>query len=236
MKKWWIFLGIFCLLSLVFIGWWSVKGRDLMKKDQPVTENDLSQPAAVSDENNLVQDDLNSNDVTENSDVPSWATPLPRVSERVTKKPFGIYIDPATSPVQPERFQGYHTGTDFEVFPEEENQSVAVAAVCSGRILLKQYVSGYGGVLVTSCIADNEQITVLYGHLDLNTINWAEWGEINTGDVIGELGEGYSSETDGERKHLHLSFHRGEAVTLAGYVANEVDLGNWLDPCKYVCE
>src|SRR5947209_4518700 len=33
---------------------------------------------------------------------------------RVTKKPFGIYVNPANSPVQPERFSGYHTGADAE--------------------------------------------------------------------------------------------------------------------------
>jgi hypothetical protein len=30
------------------------------------------------------------------------------------KKPFGIYITPENSPVQPENFTGYHTGIDVE--------------------------------------------------------------------------------------------------------------------------
>src|SRR5579863_6635904 len=33
---------------------------------------------------------------------------------RVTKKPFGIYVTPQNSPVQPEKFTGFHTGIDFE--------------------------------------------------------------------------------------------------------------------------
>src|SRR3990167_7147055 len=31
---------------------------------------------------------------------------------RITKKKFGQYITPQTSPVQPERFTGYHTAAD----------------------------------------------------------------------------------------------------------------------------
>jgi hypothetical protein len=34
--------------------------------------------------------------------------------QRVTKKPFGLYVDPDNSPVQPEMFTGYHTGADAE--------------------------------------------------------------------------------------------------------------------------
>ena len=52
--------------------------------------------------------------------------PISRVDERVTRKPFGILIDPETSLVQPERFRGYHTGTDFEVFPEEAEAEVYI--------------------------------------------------------------------------------------------------------------
>ena len=33
---------------------------------------------------------------------------------RITKKPFGIFITTQNSPVQPERFSGYHTGVDVE--------------------------------------------------------------------------------------------------------------------------
>ena len=96
--------------------------------------------------------------------------PLDRASERVTKKPFGIYITPKTSPVQPERFQGYHTGTDFEIFPEELNADVPVHAICTGKIAVKRSASGYGGVLVQNCELNNQPITVIYGHLKLASI------------------------------------------------------------------
>lgn len=43
--------------------------------------------------------------------------PLTDAAARITKKPFGIFITPQNSPVQPERFSGFHTGTDFEILP-----------------------------------------------------------------------------------------------------------------------
>lgn len=163
-----------------------------------------------------------------------WAAPLDRIGEREIKKSFGIYVEPASSPVQPERFQGYHTGVDFEVLPDEGD--VMVKAVCAGRVLVKQFVSGYGGVVVTSCLLDGKSITVLYGHLDLDSVGLSEWDEVGVGQDVGLLGDGFTEETDGERSHLHLAFHKGEAVKYAGYVGNEADLANWIDPCDYVCE
>jgi hypothetical protein len=38
-----------------------------------------------------------------------FVAPLDRASGRVTKKPFGIFVTPQNSPVQPERFRGFHT-------------------------------------------------------------------------------------------------------------------------------
>ncbi|HZZ99469.1 MAG TPA: hypothetical protein VFK07_02035, partial [Candidatus Paceibacterota bacterium] len=49
------------------------------------------------------------------------------------------------------------------------------------------------------------------------------------GDFIGNLGKGYSSQTDGERKHLHLGIHKGSAVDITGYVSSDDLLSNWLD-------
>src|SRR4030042_789723 len=74
---------------------------------------------------------------------------------------------PQNSPVSPEKFKGYHTGSDFEIFPEELGVDVSVKAVCAGKLLLKEYATGYGGVAVQSCALDNNPITVIYGHLKL---------------------------------------------------------------------
>ncbi len=167
---------------------------------------------------------------------PSVVPPLDRTKERVTKKPFGIYIDRATSPVQPERFSGYHTGTDFEIFSDEATDDVAVTAICSGKVVEKRLATGYGGVLVTDCVIDNKKVTVIYGHLTLSSIDVKVGERIKAGDVIGFLGAGGSSDTGGERKHLHLGIHLGSAVDILGYVPVKSRLSDWLDPCDFVCQ
>ncbi len=169
------------------------------------------------------------------ADVDGLVPPLPRASERVTKKTFGILIVRATSPVQPERFAGYHTGTDFEAFPEEENGDVSVSAICPGTLLAKRMADGYGGVAVQSCVFGNEPVTVVYGHLRLSSIGRDIGDEIILGETIGVLGAGYSQETDGERKHLHLGIRRGKEADIRGYVTSEGELSGWIDPCVFLC-
>lgn len=163
-----------------------------------------------------------------------FTAPISNWQQRVTKKPFGIYITPQNSPVQPERFTGYHTGVDFETFPNEQNIDVPVYAICSGQLLFKGFVSGYGGVMVQSCKLDSQDITVLFGHLKLASITLAKGDQISAGDKIGILGKGYSQETDGERKHLHLGIHKGTAINFTGYVQNQAELNNWIDITKYL--
>lgn len=158
------------------------------------------------------------------------SAPLDRASERVTKKPFGIFITPARSPVQPERFSGYHTGTDYEVFPNENDSDVVVRAICGGVVIEKRRAGGYGGVIVTSGILGNQPVTVVYGHLKLASVSLQKGDSVQSGGRIGVLGEAYSGETDGERKHLHVSIHRGTTVNIRGYVNSKSDLEGWIDP------
>jgi murein DD-endopeptidase MepM/ murein hydrolase activator NlpD len=143
-------------------------------------------------------------------------------------------VSPTDSPVQPEKFTGYHTGTDFEILPGEENIDVPVYAACNGTIVYKNYVSGYGGVLIESCKIQNQDVTILYGHLKLASISLKLKNQIVAGDKVAILGRGYSQETDGERKHLHLSVHIGRKIDLRGYVQTRQELGVWLDPMKYL--
>ncbi|MEY4723122.1 MAG: hypothetical protein RLZZ324_635 [Candidatus Parcubacteria bacterium] len=158
------------------------------------------------------------------------ANPIANAGTRVTKKPFGIRITPKDSPVQPERFAGYHTGTDFETTEAEQEQDVPVTAICDGSLLEKRTASGYGGIAVQTCVIGGRDVTVVYGHLKLASIAAGKGNQISVGERIGVLGRGYSVETDGERKHLHLGIHLGKAVDIRGYVSKRADLSGWVDP------
>lgn len=160
--------------------------------------------------------------------------PLANALQRVTKKPFGIYITPKTSPVQPEKFMGYHTGVDFETYPSEQNVDVPVAAVCDGKLLVSRYASGYGGVMVQSCELNAQAVTIIYGHIRLSSVMPKVGDTLKAGERLAVLGTGYSAETDGERKHLHLGIHKGTAINILGYVQNKSDLSNWLDATQYL--
>lgn len=152
---------------------------------------------------------------------------LPLSAERVTKKPFGLKVDPKNSPVSPEKFTGYHTGTDFET-TDADPADVAVRAACTGEILYKGTVSGYGGVVVTSCMHQGQNVTALYGHLRLSSVSLGVGDELSAGTSFAVLGTGYSPETDGERRHLHFSLHRGSSTELRGYVQTEDALKDWI--------
>ncbi len=164
-----------------------------------------------------------------------FTPPLSHAAERVTKKPFGKFITPQDSPVQPERFRGYHTGADFEIFPAELNAVVPVQAICDGKLLLKESATGYGGVAVESCLLNGAPITVVYGHLKLASISAKAGDKLSAGDALGILGADKSVETDGERKHLHLGIHSGAKANILGYVQSKAALSDWIDPCLYVC-
>lgn len=165
--------------------------------------------------------------ITEEQEI--WLNPIDRASERVTKKPFSTFITPADSPVQPEKFKGYHTGTDFELKPGETPHAVTVRAACRGPLIYKQTVSGYGGVAIQLCTLKGEPVTVLYGHLSLASVDAKPNQELASGEQIGTLGTGFTKETDSERPHLHFAIHRGAAVELKGYVQTKEELDGWVD-------
>lgn len=171
---------------------------------------------------------------TPTSSAAQLVPPIANWQARVTKKPFGIYITPQNSPVQPEKFSGYHTGVDFETFSEEQNIDVPIYAICSGKLLVKEYASGYGGVAVQACKLNGDDVTIIYGHLRLASISAVKGQNLAAGEQIGMLGTGYSTETNGERKHLHLGIHKGTAINILGYVQNQAELSGWLDATKYL--
>jgi len=165
---------------------------------------------------------------TPNEKKLSLAEPI--FKTRITKKPFGIYITPETSPVQPERFRGYHTGADVEY--EDIEAEVPVFALSDGEVVFARTVSGYGGVAVMSFRWQDLNYLALYGHLRPSSL--PEVGrEVTRGEQIGVLGRGGTAETDGERKHLHFAILKDAEVDLRGYVSSQAALGSWLDPLTF---
>ncbi|OHA53787.1 MAG: hypothetical protein A2991_00885 [Candidatus Terrybacteria bacterium RIFCSPLOWO2_01_FULL_58_14] len=61
----------------------------------------------------------------------------------------------------------------------------------------------------------------------------SQGGIVAAGERIGVLGAGDTSETDGERKHLHFAILKDGAVDLRGYVQNQSELSLWYDPFTF---
>ncbi len=162
--------------------------------------------------------------------VPPLGLPVTDAFARVTKKRFASYITPETSPVANDRFTGYHVGVDFETFEHEQDVEIAVSAVCDGPLLLKGFAKGYGGYALQSCEIGGERVAVVYGHLHLERIGADPQDQLTRGQTVGVLGKGYSKETDGVRKHLHLGIRRGTEVDIRGYVQEADDVDAWIDP------
>jgi murein DD-endopeptidase MepM/ murein hydrolase activator NlpD len=162
------------------------------------------------------------------------ADPISSALSRVTKKPFGIKVSPGHSPVTPEKFSGYHTGVDFETTVAEQNIDVPVYALCDGNLLEKKTATGYGGVVVQKCTLSGQIVTIIYGHLKLSSVSAKIGAKLQAGTQIGILGKAYSTETDGERKHLHLGIHKGSSINILGYVKYKSSLKDWLDVTKYL--
>lgn len=156
--------------------------------------------------------------------------PIEDFETAINKKPFGIYITKETSPVQPERFAGYHTGVDIEI---AETEDTPVYAIADGKIIIKKEADGYGGLLVITHTINKEKITAIYGHLRLSSIEKEVGDQVKAGEQIALLGEAFSNETDGERKHLHFALLPGESTDIRGYVQSETELKNWLDPEEF---
>ena len=159
--------------------------------------------------------------------------PIDRTLERVTKKAFWLKVSPGHSPISPERFAGYHTWMDFETFPSEENDDISIYAICTGPLILKKLATGYGGVVVQQCQIEGQEVTIIYGHLKLKSITTMIHSVIESGQKIGILGKGFSQETYGERKHLHLGIHKGTRINIQGYTSTQAELWQWIDPMKY---
>jgi len=159
--------------------------------------------------------------------------PLYRSLSRPKLLTFGLYVtpDPEQNPIDPpERFSGFHSALDYEVFENELGQDVNVYAICDGEVVYSQFAEGYGGTFIQQCKIDNQEVTVLYGHLDQESIAHEVGDALKAGEVIGLLGEHKTAETSDNRMHLHLGIHKGTDIELRGYVQNESELEAFIDP------
>ena len=159
--------------------------------------------------------------------VASLTIPVPEFYSRITKKTFGTYVTPQNSPVSPERFTGFHTGVDVEY--SDVAAEVPVSAVYAGQIIYSGWVSGYGGLIAERIHFNNNDYVVIYGHLAPQSLI-PKGMTVEAGQKIGVLGKGYSTETDGERRHLHLAFVKGDQINFRGYAATQGELSKWENP------
>lgn len=227
-----VFLAIAAVFGIALFSDYS-GGHSYVSDRARISETPISDILELP-KNSLSEESLKDQSSSSLKTEDKFQAPMDRAKERITKKKFGMFITPETSPVQPDKFKGFHTGTDFEIFPSEIEKDVPIKAVCSGNFRSKKKASGYGGVAVEECELEGKNITVLYGHLKLSSVSKGAGEKIEVGETIGLLGDDKSSETDGARKHLHLAFHLGNNIDLKGYVDSEKKLSGWIDPSLYI--
>ncbi len=183
-------------------------------------------------DNNANQVSTPSPQTTNISELLPW--PLEKADQRQTLLKFGMYVtpEPNRNPIYPpERFTGYHTGLDIEILPGEIETVVPVKTICEGKIIYTGTIEGYGGVVIQECILNNQPTSVLYGHVKPSSIKVSKSDEvIKPETTIAELGDTNSEETGNTRKHLHLGIHNGNHVEFLGYVNDEKDLQEFIDP------
>jgi murein DD-endopeptidase MepM/ murein hydrolase activator NlpD len=149
--------------------------------------------------------------------------PIAEFKQRANKKLFGTYITPQNSPIKPEKFTGFHTGIDIEY--DDISTDIPVYSIADGQVIHSGYVNGYGGFIAIQY----QQYIGIYGHLKPSNLVTNK-SVVKKGDIIGILGQAYSTETDGERKHLHFAILKGPKLDFRGYVQNQSELSLWIDP------
>lgn len=146
--------------------------------------------------------------------------PIDQYLNRRSQKVFGEYIQ--------DRFTGYHVGDDIEY--GDQLEEVAVLSIAEGIVLYRQRTSGYGGLIIVEHTIDNRKVRALYGHLDLESTPIEIGSEVVKGQLLANLGDHQSIETDGERKHLHFGLYEGSDLRLQGYESSALKVDDWINP------
>lgn len=158
--------------------------------------------------------------------------PMTSYAARITNRGYGKVIthnDDDTLACGAD-FEGYHTGDDLEVPDNELESEVPVYAVANGTVRQRSNVNGYGGLIVIEHTLEGQTVTAYYGHINLAQTTLTPGSSVRAGERISILGKGCSSETDGERKHLHFAIHKGKDVAVKGYINSRDELNDWINP------
>jgi len=166
-----------------------------------------------------------------------WYFPIQNYQNRSQYKTFNQYWDKNSykgkEALFPTQFTGYHVADDLEINPGEKNQNVPVYAISAGKITFAGPVNGYGGLILLDIANDSH--TALYGHIKLSSLKVKTGATVKAGQELAYLGDGYSNETGGERKHLHFGIYNGKSVYYRGYESSEAAVQNrWIDPAAYL--
>ncbi len=130
--------------------------------------------------------------------------------------------------------EGYHAGDDIEY--TDIDAEVPVYAITNGIVRRSDWVKGYGGMISIIHTIGEKTITAIYGHLDISSASLRAGDKVTGGEQIAYLGKGGTSETDGERKHLHFALYEGEDSRMHGYEPGEAGLLNWLNPHDFFAQ
>ncbi len=146
--------------------------------------------------------------------------PVDQYGQRKTLKVFGEYIQ--------DRFTGYHVADDIEF--TDTDDVVPVKAMAEGQVEVVQFISGYGGFIRIKHTIDDQTIHSLYGHISLPSAVVKVGDQVKAGQFLANLGQGFSTETDGERKHLHFGLYAGTDTRLNGYETSAAAVSKWINP------
>ena len=150
---------------------------------------------------------------------------IDQAQERIKENSFGSF----------RQNKGYYTGIAFESFAEErEGKEVPIYVFCEGTLVEKRFAIGYGGIAIQECVLEGQTVHILYGHVDLESIEFNIGDELTPGTRLGNLGDHESAETDGAAKQLHFAIHKGIKPDIRGYVQDEKELTEWIDPSMYL--
>ncbi|UPA22592.1 M23 family metallopeptidase [Candidatus Peribacteria bacterium] len=158
--------------------------------------------------------------------------PIENGASRATPLHFGLFVtpDPESNPIDPpERFTGYHVATDFEITEDELDKEIAVYAVCTGTGTYSGFAGGYGGLIVQECMLNKQKVSMIYGHLAIAPLP-PNGTLLTKGQKIGVLGAARSTDTDGNRKHLHFGIHKGWGSNYHGYALTKSEIAEFIDP------